>query len=358
MSSRTPLALRSGDVVAVRNKEEILATLDASGELDGLPFMPEMLAFCGTERLVYKRADKTCDTIDNAGSFRMHDTVHLTMLRCDGSAHGGCQAGCLLFFKEDWLRPVADSEGRPAQPAALPAAPAAPALRGGATEADLQRACTQPGSPVDGKIRYRCQATQLKAASEPLMWWDVRQYVRDLVTGNAPVGQMIRGFALAAYRMFMGLGRGHRAKIAFFNWWQSMHGGIPFPWRQGSAEKTPTVDLGLKPGDWVRVKPYDDIVATLDKNNKTRGLWFDQEMVKYCGGTYRVERKVERIIHEKHHDMLEFKTQPVILQDVFCCGDLSNLRLFCPRAIHIYWRDIWLERVDPPAAAARLERIG
>ena len=37
-------ALRKGDLVEVRSEEEILRTLDADGKLDGLPFMPEMLA--------------------------------------------------------------------------------------------------------------------------------------------------------------------------------------------------------------------------------------------------------------------------------------------------------------------------
>ena len=36
-------ALCIGEVVEVRSPEEILATLDENGELDGLPFMPEML---------------------------------------------------------------------------------------------------------------------------------------------------------------------------------------------------------------------------------------------------------------------------------------------------------------------------
>ena len=33
---------RAGHVVEVRTKEEILATLDKHGCLDGMPFMPEM----------------------------------------------------------------------------------------------------------------------------------------------------------------------------------------------------------------------------------------------------------------------------------------------------------------------------
>ncbi len=346
MASRNTLGLRSGDLVSVRSKEEILATLDKDGELDSLPFMPEMLPLCGGKFVVHKRADKTCDTIDNQGSRRMHDTVHLNMLRCDGSAHGGCGAGCLLYFKEEWLRrDDGAGDGR------TPEAPARPAV--GATESDLARACAQPTSTPDAPIIWRCQATRVKAASDPLAWWDVRQFVRDLSTGNASVRQMIRGFAFAGYRNFMGLGRGYRAKVALFNHWQALVGGIPFPWRLGSAEKTPRGDdLKLQPGDWVRVKSYEFILTTIDKNNKNRGLWFDAEMVKYCGKTYRVSEKVHRIIHEKFGHMIEFKNPPVILENVYCCGEMTRWRLFCPRAIHIYWRDIWLERVDPPPAAA------
>ena len=36
----------------------------------------------------------------------MRDTVYLEDLRCDGSGHGGCQAGCRIYWKEAWLRRV------------------------------------------------------------------------------------------------------------------------------------------------------------------------------------------------------------------------------------------------------------
>ena len=39
--------LRAGDLVQVRSKEEILKTLDEKGQLENLPFMPEMFEFCG-----------------------------------------------------------------------------------------------------------------------------------------------------------------------------------------------------------------------------------------------------------------------------------------------------------------------
>jgi hypothetical protein len=70
--------LRAGELVEVRSKEEILSTLDTDGALDGLPFMPEMLQCCGNRFRVYKRADKTCDTITGSNqSRRMKNTVHL-----------------------------------------------------------------------------------------------------------------------------------------------------------------------------------------------------------------------------------------------------------------------------------------
>jgi len=40
--------------------------------------------------------------------------VHLDDLRCDGSAHGDCQASCLLFWHTAWLTPVTeDVRSRP-----------------------------------------------------------------------------------------------------------------------------------------------------------------------------------------------------------------------------------------------------
>src|SRR5262245_41375262 len=72
-----------------------------------MPFMPEMLRFCGQRFRVRAVAHKTCETaLGTWKGRRLRDTVHLADLRCDGSAHGGCQAECTLFWKEVWLKPV------------------------------------------------------------------------------------------------------------------------------------------------------------------------------------------------------------------------------------------------------------
>jgi hypothetical protein len=68
-------------------------------------------------------------------------------------------------------------------------------------------------------------------------------------------------------------------------------------------------------------------------------------MVPFCGGTYRVLRRVTRILDEKTGKMSRMKTESIILEDVFCQARYSHCRMFCPRAIYPYWREIWLERV-------------
>ena len=76
--------LRHGDLVEIRSPREILATLDQQGTLDGLPFMPEMVRFCGRRFVVDKRAEKICDTIYPIASNQLPDTVLLGNLRCSG----------------------------------------------------------------------------------------------------------------------------------------------------------------------------------------------------------------------------------------------------------------------------------
>ena len=94
-------ALRRGDLVEVRSAGEIVATLDGQGALGAMPFMPEMIQYLGRRFTVWARADKICDTIGSTlQSRQMTNTVLLGDLRCDGSAHGGCQADCRIYWNE------------------------------------------------------------------------------------------------------------------------------------------------------------------------------------------------------------------------------------------------------------------
>ncbi len=92
----------------------------------------------------------------------------------------------------------------------------------------------------------------------------------------------------------------------------------------------------------LEVKSKEEILATVDTRLRNKGLSFDREMVKYCGGRYRVLQRVEQIIDEKTGGMMHLPKDCIILDGVICVGDLHQ---FCPRSIYPYWREIWLRRV-------------
>jgi hypothetical protein len=312
-----------------------------------MPFMPEMLRFCGRRLRISARAHKTCDTVNKTGGVKVvKGAVHLEDARCDGSAHGGCQAACLLFWKEAWLRPVsAPGHGGSVEPRALDAD------HGRALPAEWSRHVDSE-SPSE-EIRYRCQITELPSFTVPLAWWDLRQYAEDLTSGNIGVATLIRGARYALLRALIHLGVGYRVVVAVYNAYQRLRGRSSLPWVTGTLKQTPHEELNLQPGEWVRVKSFEEILATLDQNNRNRGLGFDiDEMRLHCKRTYSVDRRIERIINEQTGKMMTFGTSCVTLKGLYCTGETTQTRLFCPRAITPYWREIWLARLpdrDTPA---------
>jgi hypothetical protein len=343
------LDLRAGDWVEIRSKEQILATLDRDGRLEQMPFMPEMFAFCGKKMRVGKRAHKTCDPVNGLQSRRLPHAVHLEGLRCDGSAHAGCQAGCLLFWKEAWLTRVDEPTGT-STPVSSKVAAAT-----GCTEQDVVNGTVSRDVPPDQDgPTYVCQATQVAAATSPLPWWDASQYVEDYRSGNVTVGQMMSAWVFWAYHNLAGAGLGLGSAMRWaYDTFQKAIGGTPYPWRLGKIPKggrTPAHRLGVHEGELVRIKPYREILETLDHEWKNRGLYFDAEMVPYTSGTYKVLKRVTRIIHEKSGKMLNFKNECLILDGVVCEAKYAKCRKLCPRAYYLYWREIWVERL-PPAAS-------
>lgn len=329
---------RAGDWVVVKSKEEILSTLDGRGRLDRLPFQPEMFAYCGQRLRVFKIAHKTCDTINKTGGRWMSDTVHLEGTRCDGSAHGGCQADCLFFWKTAWLRRAEDAGRAHGAPGTGPA---------GCSEDALKRAVRAPGDSAEPV--WICQATALFEATEPLKWWDVRQYVLDVTSGNHSARHIVGLLVAGAYRRLVGIGIGYRLLVGLYNRIQRLRGGRPFPVGEGTIERgrpTPDERLDLQPGEWVEVKPAEEIRATVNRDGFNRGMRFDKEMLMYCGSRYRVHQRVERLINERSGKMMQMKSPCIELENVFCAAECSEMRLGCPRALPPYWREIWLRRVD------------
>lgn len=332
MNKHLVLNVRVGDLVEVRSKEEILATLDERGTLDALPFMPEMLNLCGKTFRVFKRAHKVDDRIERTGLRRLTHSVILAGVRCSGESHGGCQAGCQILWKEGWLRRIHRSvKEEPLSPEGRSSASATSdslAHEGPYTDETLIKVAwrTQGQGPsVEGG--FMCQATELRRATSYLSRWDLRQYVLDIWFGNIAFFEFVRGMS-----------------IWLFNEVQALRGGCRYPFvERGKLRKTPRVDLDLQPGEMVRVKTKKEIQQTLDTRNKNRGLWFDVEMVRYCGGRFRVLRRVHQIIDEKSGEMVHFPTVSIVLEGVTNRGDYHQ---FCAQNEYIFWREIWLEKIE------------
>ena len=297
-----------GDGVRIRSYEAICATLDAEGCLEGVSFMEEMKAFCGRNARVYRVLDKIYDYGRSREMRALDRSVLLVGLRCDGAAHGACDAACYLVWKEAWLEPASHCERLSMTPV-------------------LQQ---QDGrAPIEpGKV-FNCQYTELTAASQPRVPSGLRGLFEPLIVGNATAAGW---WVVALTRLF--------------NTFQDKRGGAGFPSRPKSGGQTSKLGEPVKAGDWVRVRTPAEIAETLDAKGNHRGLWFDRDMLKHCGHSYRVLGRVHRIIDIRSATMIPMKTACIILDDVHFSGEFQ---WFGEQHDFLYWREAWLQPVAPPA---------
>jgi hypothetical protein len=313
--------LNRNQLVRLRPPAAILATLDESGCCDGLPFMPEMFQYFGGTHRVGARAERACDTRCGPGTQRIPEAVTLDDLRCSGTGHAGCQARCRLYWKEAWLESADDR--REPEPAELDVA--YPALKQLA-----QHAAVRSG---EGSERvFRCQMTELLRASKRVTPREApAAFARELTSKNVGVGRWLSVLLRTIIEGTLSMLR--------------LRHGLFMPFRPGAEAKVPT-GVTIEVGDLVRVRSRQEIAETLDAKGKLKGLWFDREMVPFCGREFRVERKVMRFIDEASGRMVELASDCYMLENVVCSGDLSHGRRFCSRAIYPWWRTAWLEPVE------------
>ncbi len=99
----------------------------------------------------------------------------------------------------------------------------------------------------------------------------------------------------------------------------------------------------LKVGDVVEVKSGAEILSTLDKHEKLRGLLFDQEMSKFCGKRFKIYKKVNKILVETTGELRTINSPTFLLEGVICSG---ASRGGCDRSCFCYWREDWLKKID------------
>jgi hypothetical protein len=309
--------LYPGDLVEVKGADEILQTLDGGGAMDHLPFMPEMLEFCGKQFRVSQRVLVAC--FSGAGSprgFRGDDVVTLDGLRCSGTDHDGCQKACMIFWREAWLRKVDD----PIPQSKLD-------LAGG--ERLRARLKTSSGSGT-----YYCQASELsKAANSLSVGQRIERYFGALRAGNFNALQMAQGMGIWLFwrirRILLGV----------------------YP--RGSKKSTTPDGLNLQPGEWVEIKPLKDILDTLNESGYNRGLRFSPDMRLLCGQRRRVQGRLDRIIVDGTGAMRQLRNT-VCLEGSTCgCAYMGFGMIGCSRCELVYWRETWLRRCGPTERTIR-----
>jgi hypothetical protein len=350
---------RCGDLVEVRSKEEILATLDEHSMLDGLPFMPQMLSFCGRRLRVRKSAHKLCDTVNATGGRRMVDAVFLEDTRCDGQAYGGCEMRCLIIWKKAWLTnlgPAADvGERRCGNFSTL-------GVHNDRSDQLIWSGTRASISGIDNdQSVYVCQATQLPHATQQLSRWNLRQYIEDYSSRNARIPEILAGLLRIAYSNLAASGLGFGSALRWlYDVVQQARRDTPFPWRPGYVPKgrrTPSAKLDVQVGEWVRVKDFEAILETVDEDLQNRGMSFHPEMAPHCGKSFRVMQRAGKIMNEKTGQLMTLSNECVVLDGADCYGKYAN-PLLCPRACYPYWREIWLERIEGAAHHTVHERPG
>jgi hypothetical protein len=278
----------------------------------------------------------------------MAGAVFLDGIHCDGQAFGGCQMACSIIWKEAWLE-RASADRRDTAPEQ--------AREIGALEELAQKSSQRvlPDNPKAEPI-FICQATKLPEATKPLPWYSVNQYIIDHKSANIPLRTTLSRLLFKLYTPLVSSGVGLGATFRWlYNAVQWLRGGVPFPVHFGRLRvggPTPTVDLGLNPGDLVRVKSIEQILETVDTNLSNRGMSFSSEMVPYCGKTFRVKQRLHRLVNEKTGRLTVLKNSCLILDGADCHGRFSD-PINCPRGLPPYWREIWLEKVETELEVVR-----
>lgn len=310
--------LRTGDLVEVKSPAEILQTLDGDGTSDRLPFMPEMVEFCGKRFHVSKRVVKTCyyGTSSGMRKFPAEDVVLLAGLRCSGDAHDGCQKGCTIFWREAWLRRVVNA-------ATIPLS----------VDPESRKWLRARLKTSTGPKTYFCQASEILNSTVELSRWErFGKAFSEIRAGNCSVLEMAQRIGIWVFWKFRKVFLGAYAR--------------------GSQKPTPVESLNLRSGEWIEIKPLESITKTLDERAHNRGLYFTPAMGGMCGEQHRVERKPEKIIVDGTGEMRQLRNT------VFLKGSLCGCTCVafggCPRGEFAYWREIWLRRV--PAASAGREQ--
>ena len=138
----------------------------------------------------------------------------------------------------------------------------------------------RPASPVRrprccGQHRCRCCRR------------DLGQYRDDITSGNAGARRVVASFLVDLFNRYQDLSTRHLPRAL------RIRGGLHWRFLEGGVVRgrTPTQHLDLVPGELVRIKSREEILATLNGGLLNRGMGFDAEMSRFCGRTAGVKAR-------------------------------------------------------------------
>ena len=152
--------------------------------------------------------------------------------------------------------------------------------------------------------------TEIVAATTPLPTANLRQYVEDVASRNMRPVEFARELARAYANTFA------RKALRLIE----LDGSRSSVRKPGAATTQDAAKLDLEVGEWVKIRPAEEILATLNDDRKNRGLVFEQEMLRHCGKTYRVLARLSRIIDEKSGRMIKLTNDCIALEGLTCRG--------------------------------------
>jgi hypothetical protein len=297
---------KAGDIVEVLSFDEIKMTLDERGCYDNLPFMPEMIKYCGQRFRVSAQINLIC--VNEIGVRGFNNSALLVNVYCDGSYHDGCQKSCTIIWKNAWLKKCSNDF-----------------LHSDTIETHYHSENDDLKVVRNNGRDYFCQSSQLAQASEDIKVTSYLRYLmKEFFSGNRKILLFVKDFYHFFYFRLLKLPSDSKCKYL-----------------TGEQNETPQESLNLQPGDWVEVKSEEEIKNTLDKKGQNRGLVFSPEMIGYCGKRFKVRQRIEKMISEQTGHMFNIKNT-VILEDVMCTG---TCKFGCSRYLHHWWREIWLNKI-------------
>lgn len=98
-----------GQMVRIRSKDEIQATLNLWREMKGCNFMEEMYPYCGTAHTIIRVVERFVDERDYLVK-KARGLYLLDGVMCEGTrTYGRCDRACFFFWREEWLEAVEEN---------------------------------------------------------------------------------------------------------------------------------------------------------------------------------------------------------------------------------------------------------